>query len=113
MKALLIDPFQKTITEIEHDNSLEDIYRHTRCDTFTTVMIDRHGGTLFVDDEGLLKPFDSQAFFKIDTYADPLAGYAMVVGTDDEGETVDVAYTIDQIKARVQFLSHAQVARML
>lgn len=105
MKTLIIDPFLRTITEADHDGSLESIYKLTHCDTFTAVGIDNHGGALFLDDEGLLKDLTKQAFFMIDTYSEPLAGYAMTVGVNGAGETVEAEYTVEQLKARVKWIT--------
>jgi hypothetical protein len=111
MKTLIIDPFTRTITEAEHDGSLQDIYNKTHCDTFTMVTIDRQGGALFLDDEGLLKDLNTQAFFKLDTYDQALAGYAMVVGTNNQGETVATPYTVEQMQARIQWTTLEQIRK--
>ncbi len=113
MKTILIDPHTRTITEADHDGSLEAIDALLHCDMITTVTIDRKGGTLFLDDEGLLKDLRAQAFFKLDTYADPLAGYAMVVGTDYEGETVATPYTVEDIAKRVTWTTLDEIRRSL
>ncbi len=109
MKTIIIDPFARTITEAEHDGTLDDIYAKTHCDTFTIVTIDYHGGVLFLDDNGLLGDLNAQAFFKLDTYADPLAGYAMVVGTDNQGETVATPYTVEDIQKRIQWVTLEEI----
>jgi hypothetical protein len=103
MRAILIDPFEMKITEVDYSGDFEDIYKLIQCGTFDCARIDDHGGTIYIDDEGLIndKP---QAFFAHDAYPQPLAGYGLVLGTDDEGDTVAVTYTLDEVKAAVLFV---------
>ena len=53
-KAILIDSTNKTITEVEKGEGIEDIYKYLNCSTFTVVGLDKNVDC-FVDDEGLLK----------------------------------------------------------
>jgi len=53
MKAILINPFNQTITEVEYSGDYKEIYKLIECSTFDCVNID-DDNTLFVDDEGLL-----------------------------------------------------------
>ena len=43
--------------------------------------------TLYVDDEGLYA--ENQRFFTWDGYPKPLAGRGLILGTDEEGESID------------------------
>ena len=54
MKAILIDVKNQEIKEVEHDNTLQNIYDLIDCRTFDLVMIDAVNN-IFVDDEGILK----------------------------------------------------------
>ena len=54
MKAILINPFNQTITEVEYSGNFKEIYKLIDCSTFDCINID-DDNTLFVDDEGLLK----------------------------------------------------------
>lgn len=86
MKAYLIDPFEKQITEVEHNGDYKQIQEFIEADLFTVVRINDFGDVLYVDDEGLLKE-EGQAFFLFDGYPQPLAGKALVLGTTTEGES--------------------------
>ena len=103
MHAYLIDPFTQTITQVEYSGDYQEIYKLTDCDTFTCVGINEFGDTVFVDDEGLIngKP---QEFFMIANYPDPLAGKGLVLGTDDEGDSVSPSITLEQLKAQVDWV---------
>ena len=89
MKAFLIDPYAKYVEEVEYneDGDYHQIYDFIKCgdSPFTCLTISELGDTLYLDDEGLFK--DDQAFFVWKGYSQPLAGRALVLGTDEAGET--------------------------
>ena len=85
-KAYLIDPYKKRVSTIVI-KSYDDIYKRIG-DTYCLGPIFDSGDTLFIDDAGLLK--DNQAFFCIHGDHRPLAGYGVILGTDEEGESCDV-----------------------
>jgi hypothetical protein len=60
-----------------------------------------------VDDEGLLKP--QEGFFIYEGYRQPLAGNGLVLGTDEEGESVDPKMTLEELKSRVTFMDNFEV----
>lgn len=103
MDAYLIDPFTRTITQVEYSGDYQEIYRLIGCDTFTCADINEYGDTVFVDDEGLIngKP---QEFFLVADYPQPLAGKGLVLGTDQEGESVSPSITLEQLKARIDWV---------
>lgn len=103
MHAYLIDPFTQTITQVEYSGDYQEIYKLTDCDTFTCVGINEFGDTVFVDDEGLING-KQQEFFMIANYPDPLAGKGLVLGTDDEGDSVSPSITLEQLKAQVDWV---------
>ncbi len=117
MRAILIDPFARTVTEIDHDNtSYRNIYpvlshESMEVECFTVATVLPNEDSLFVDDEGLLK--DCQALFLFDGvkglcegYPQPLAGKGLILGADEEGKSVDAKTPLADI--RVQFLTPAE-----
>ena len=106
MKAYLIDPFEKSINEVEYSGDYQDIYKLINADLFDVAYID-DGIGVFVDDEGLYKP--NQAFFQVG-YA-MLAGYGLVLGTDDEGESISPNISLKDLAKKVTFLSREEVMR--
>ena len=105
MKAYLIDPFTQSITEVEYSGDYKQIYSLIDADLFTCADINEFGDTVFVDDEGLIngKP---QEFFLVADYPTPLAGKGLVLGTNQEGESVEPSITIDQLRANVDWIPH-------
>jgi hypothetical protein len=102
MRAILIDPFTQTIEEVDYSGDYKDIYCLIECDLFTTVYLpNTSDDTLFVDDEGLY--VENQRFFKIDGFEQPLAGRGLLLGTDEEGESIDCMSTVEEVKAIVSW----------
>jgi hypothetical protein len=102
MKAVLICPYTKTIEDVEYSGDYKDLYALLGCGLFTTVYLDGANlDTLFVDDEGLY--VESQKFFKIAGYEQPLAGRGILLGTDAEGESTDCASTAEGVKSIVEW----------
>ena len=102
MRAILIDPFTQTIEEVDYSGDYKDIYSLIECDLFTTVYLpNTSDDTLFVDDEGLY--VENQRFFKIEGYEQPLAGRGLLLGTDEEGESIDCMSTVEEVKAIVSW----------
>lgn len=103
MKGILIDPFTRTITEreIERD-SLKGIYDALGVECFSCVGLDKRD-TLYVDDEGLFR--ENQEFFLIGNYPQPLAGRALILGTDPEGRSVTPRASIDLVRGVVRWLT--------
>lgn len=115
MRAILINPFDETVTEIEHDaSSYKNIYDEIstpthQVDTFTCHYPSEplpDGDAVFVDDEGLLK--GPTCFFAIDGY--PLAGCGLILGSDSMGETAPAKAELANVKERVKFLGHGEAA---
>lgn len=102
MQAILINPFDKTIEEIEYSGDWRDISSLLECDIFTTVYFDDTTDSVYVDDEGLY--VEDQAFFTIGNYPQPLAGRGLILGCNDEGDSVDCKTTLEEAKAMVKFL---------
>ena len=111
MKAILINPKLKLINEINYSGDYKDISKLTECRIFTCVYpFNNCEDTIYVDDEGLLKSSNYCFTFQCDNgEAQPLMGNALILGTNDEGESIDVKTSIDEIKKRVSFKGHQKI----
>jgi hypothetical protein len=108
--AHLIDPVKRTITEvtIDKDNGIQDYYDQLHCNIFTAVEINANRDTIYIDDEGLFVP--NQVFFYHKDYpSQPLAGYGLVIGTDEEGESIAPTVTLQETIDSVKFMSRSDV----
>lgn len=103
MKAILIDVHTQSVTEVEHDNTLDNIYDLLNCRTFDVVRIDEVD-SIYVDDEGLF--VDDQLFFEYggDAQSVRLAGNGLILGVDDEGNSTSPRTTVEEVEGRVGFL---------
>ncbi len=108
MQAVLIDPYKEEVTTVEYNGDYKQIYEHIKADCFTLVRL-RDNDDVFVDDEGLLKVTKDTKFFMLKDYPQPLAGYGLILGNDDEGESVDVHHTAEFYRPTVQFLDTQMV----
>ena len=106
MRGILINPWFQSITEVECGEGIEDIYRHLsnplgpKVNLFCIGMNWPNGDTLYVDDEGLLKP--GMRLFNIDRAdGQPLAGNGLILGSDAGGNSVDAKFMLTEIQCKV------------
>lgn len=100
IKAIMIDPYEQTIEVVDYSGDWKDIGGLLGCELFTSVYID-HMDTMFIDDEGIY--VENQRYFKIGDMPTPLAGKALVLGTDDEGDSTDCVSTVKDIQDMVEW----------
>lgn len=114
MKAILIDSYNKTVRELDLDDNIKMLfqwYEHIQCHTVTVGCDLNDHDSIIVDDEGLLKPCDH--FFYYEGAHQPFAGNGLVVGVDEEGDTVGCNITLEEVEAKVRFLSREEVIETL
>ena len=103
VKAILIDVKNQEVKEVEHDNTLQNIYDLIDCRVFDNVRID-NVNSIFVDDEGILK--DNLYFqYSGSNGIFQLAGNGLLLGIDDEGNSISPTLTVEDVKDKVRFLS--------
>jgi hypothetical protein len=102
IKAILIDPFEMTVSEVGYGGEMVDIYRLIDADLFTVAGFGEDGDGVYVDDEGLFKA--TQRFFKLDGYPQPLAGKGLVLGSNDGGESVAPVTTLEAVRASIRWV---------
>lgn len=106
MKAFLIDPKAKNITEIDFDKSdYRNINEILGCRCFTVTWINT-GTTdeVFVDDEGLLSEDTPLYSFQFLGGHQPLVGRGLVLGApDSNGETTPATLTLEKLQEITRF----------
>ena len=101
MKALLIDPENQAIEQIEIAG-MDDIKTLIGFDTIESDAVGDAGDRLYFDEECFLR--GSAGRFQIDSVI-PVSGKGIVVGSSDEGaELRDVVTTIDDLRQRTKYL---------
>jgi len=108
MHAYLIDPFTQTITQVEHNGHYQQIYDLIDCENFDLARINEHGDGIYIDDEGLFREAP-QAFFHHKNYPQPLAGKGLVLGCDDEGESVAPFTTLEELQRDVAWVMPVRI----
>lgn len=99
MKAFVINSEERTIEEVEYSGDYRDIYRLGDFDHFEVAGFNSHGDGVYVDGDGLFKV--GQYFFSVRGYPQPLAGNGVVLGCNEEGETVEPTVTLDWLRNNV------------
>ena len=80
MKAILIDPEHKIISEVDYDGNHRTINKLIGADLFDVVRLNPEGDGIFVDDEGLYR---QDHFWTVGALPSPLAGRGLVLGVDE------------------------------
>ena len=114
-KAILINPFNKTIEMVDYDFGgsylqISHLIGTEECikPLFCAVDIDETN-TVYIDDEGLYR--ETQAYFMWEGYHQPLQGKGLILGTDyDNGESIPATLSLDEVKEKVSFQDNVQVA---
>lgn len=107
MRAILIDPFKHTVTEIDIDPSLDNLYSTLDVDMITVVGWDKEHA-LILDDEGLLKPKDRQEYWWTLRSDQPFAGRGLILG-NKFGENRAATLDLERVKDAVMFIDKATI----
>lgn len=113
MRAIIIDPFLRTITEEDLGNSFSAIYKRMSLgreyvvDCIDALRVD-HRISILLDDNGFSYPSSTQAYFKLNWYPRPLAGVGIVVrnNPDDSAKAppfIDLQLPLNLIKVVVSW----------
>jgi hypothetical protein len=102
IRAILINTQAQQVTEVKVNPVLAAYYALLGVELVEAVHprgIAAHD-VMYVDEEGLLKP---NSFFQFRGYPQPLAGNALIVGTDEDGNDIDAATRLLDVQMRVRF----------
>lgn len=97
MKALLIDPATKTVSEIEIEEGIKAIQKAIgdECTTFACPITLDNNDCFYVDDEGLFHDITGGIMMKDWNF--PIVGKIVVLGTNNRGKSVDVKTKADDL----------------
>lgn len=102
MKAFLILPQSKSIEEVTFNGDYKQIYDLIGARTFDIARIYENGDGAYVDDEGLYA--ENQFFWIHRNYPTPLAGTALLLGCDEEGEDTAPKTSIEELIEDVKWV---------
>jgi hypothetical protein len=99
IKAIIINPYEKTIVECYIKPGIDALYEAIKCRVFCTVMVTT-SNVMFLDDEGLLTltPETTKNLWSLHDYPSPLSGIAVVLGVGPDGSSIDTTLTVADIQ---------------
>jgi hypothetical protein len=103
MRAILIDPAERSIEYVETAAELREIYSLLGCDAIDWCCpFPRRLEAIFVSDDGALQnpPLPS---FAVDGYHWTLFGRGLVLGYTENGANRSTHLTIEQIRGLIEF----------
>ena len=103
MRAILIDPEDKTVTEVDYDGDYKSIYKLIGCSTFDVVRTSTSNDGIYIDDEGLYAKDQAFWSYRYNDTHEPikLINKGLVLGCDDEGDSVAPDSTVEDIKKNI------------
>lgn len=104
MNAYFINPFSQKITTVDYDGDYQSISRMIDASRgyFDVVRLYQNQDAAFVDDEGLY--VEDQQFWIHRNYPQPLAGKALVLGCNDEGDSIEPQTSFETLTNDIQFI---------
>lgn len=105
MRALLINPIEQSVTEVEYTGDFHNIYTHIEADCFDIVRLREYNGLrhdVFVDDNGLIRGPNKLGYFMLDGYPQWLAGKGLILGTNSQGESVGATLPLAEARALIK-----------
>ena len=105
-KAIRINVETKSFEYITLGDDYKEIYGAigNGCDTFCVPISFENQDSMFADDESLLREHDIKGGFIMDDWHSPIVGNAIILGTDDEGNSIDCLTKIEDIMNQVTFI---------
>jgi len=106
-RAIKINVETKTIETIFIGDDYRQIYTAigNGCTTFCIPMHYINGDGMYADDSALLRPQDMKGGFIMEGWKTPIVGNAIILGSDDEGNSISCATQIDDIADKVFFIN--------
>ena len=110
MKAYLINPIKEEISVVDYNGDFHQILKFIEAELFDAVYPFKNADTIYVDDMGLMKPINHFFQVKCDNgTSQDLFGLGLVLGSNDEGESIDAHTTLEELKKRITFKGGAMV----
>lgn len=115
MRAVLIDPAKRTVSELtllantpfqsrgkRSKILLTEMYGLLDCTMVDAVHFNGTNHDVWVDDEGLF--VNEQKFFMLSDFPNPLPGRGIVLGHDASGNTIDCALSLEDVQRRTHWV---------
>lgn len=106
MRAILINPEKKEITEMQIGDDYKEIYKVIDCECFSAPVIYDNNDTLYCDDEGLFVPQKGGIIMTDWNY--PILGKMLILGTDNDGNSTNAKSNIEFFTDNITWLDEEQ-----
>lgn len=106
MRAILINPEKKEITEIQIGDDYKEIYKVIDCECFSAPVIYDNNDALYCDDEGLFVPQKGGIIMTDWNY--PILGKMLILGTDNDGNSTNAKSNIEFFTDNITWLDEEQ-----
>ena len=107
MRAILIDPFERKIQEVDFDGELFSAHKLMDCSLVEAMPANPFGNSdnILLDEEGRLKSDRHQEYFELEGWHEGyLCGRALIVGSDGAGEMAEALTDIEDVRRTVIWL---------
>ena len=106
MKALKINVETQTIEEVLLTENFEDISKEigNGCNYFCCPYVFPNSDTIYADDESLLRQDNIVGGFMLEGWQTMIVGNAIILGTDDEGGSIDYKTDKDNLYKKISFV---------
>jgi len=106
-KAIKINVEKQALELITIEDGLQPIYDAigNGCSCFCCPVSFMNEDTIYCDDEILLDVDKIKGGFIMEGWSVPLCGNAIILGTDTEGDSVDVKSDFELLKKQIHFIS--------
>jgi hypothetical protein len=108
MKAILIDPINRQVSQVETTGDLKDIYKHLNCSMIECPVTYPNGDTIYCDEEAWLtfKEEEPAEGWMFNGFSYAILGKAMIIGTDmNTGESKDAVTTTKAIESQIHWVT--------
>ena len=115
MKAILIDPANQTISEVETTGELHDIYRIMECNMVECPISFANGDTMYCNENFWLEVGDEEETrhftgIMMANWSYPLMGKTLVIGNDvNTGDVKDVQTAVGFLQRTIRFVDPRRV----
>lgn len=106
MKGIKIDVEKREVSFIEIESGLRPMYDAigNGCSCITSIVSYDNEDTMYGDDEALLNAENIKGGFIYPDWNFPIVSNVIILGTDEEGNSVDCKSTLEEIKSDLRFI---------
>lgn len=109
MRAILINPEDRTVTEIQIKKGNNAIYAAIDCEAFECPITFDNNDTMYWDEDGVFKP--QKGGITMEDWCVPVLGKILILGTNSRGNSVNAASKIEDIEKIITWVNEADAEK--